>query len=90
MYNCSKAALNLATIEFRNAEIREVAQEKDRISFWTVNPGHCKTGFNSYRGVKDPMEGAEVVVRLLTGRRGEITSGTSWEFEHGTFQQVPW
>jgi NAD(P)-dependent dehydrogenase (short-subunit alcohol dehydrogenase family) len=90
MYNCSKAALNLATIEFRNAEFREVAQEIDRITFWTVSPGHCKTGFNNFRGVKNPLEGAEVVVRLLASRRMEIRSGTFWEFEYGNFQQVAW
>ncbi|KAI0380132.1 hypothetical protein F5Y04DRAFT_282262 [Hypomontagnella monticulosa] len=90
MYNCSKVAINLLTIEFRNSEIREVANEMDRITFWAANPGYCKTAFNNFMGHKDPLEGAEVAVRLLESRRTEIASGTFWEFEDGNFQQVPW
>ncbi|KAI1876856.1 uncharacterized protein JN550_000928 [Neoarthrinium moseri] len=90
MYDCSKAALNLAMIEFRNSEVREIPQEKDRITFWAVSPGHCRTGFNGFRGTKDPLEGAEAVSRLLASRRAEIPSGTFWECEYGNFQQIPW
>lgn len=90
MYDCSKAALNLATIEFRNEEIRHFPQASDQITFWTVSPGHCRTGFNDFRGTKDPLEGAEAAVRLLESKRGAIPSGTFWEFEYGNFQQVPW
>ncbi|KAI8632476.1 hypothetical protein F5Y19DRAFT_365567 [Xylariaceae sp. FL1651] len=90
VYNCAKAALNLATVEFRNDEFRQVANESDRITFWTVNPGYCKTGFNNFRGLKDPLEGAEATARLVGSRRGEVPSGTFWEFEQGNFQQVPW
>lgn len=90
MYNCSKAAINLLTIEFRNSEIREVPNEMDRITFWTANPGYCKTAFNNFTGHKDPLEGAEVAARLLESKRMEIESGTFWEFEQGNFQQVPW
>ncbi|XXG94333.1 hypothetical protein Hte_000587 [Hypoxylon texense] len=89
MYNCSKAALNLVTIEFRNAEFK-IANELDRITFWAASPGHCKTAFNNFRGFKDPLEGAEVTARLLESRRFEIPPGTFWEFEQGNFQQVPW
>ncbi|KAI0175828.1 hypothetical protein GGR52DRAFT_538310 [Hypoxylon sp. FL1284] len=90
LYNCSKAAPNLVTIELRNAEFREVANEMDRITFWAASPGHCKTAFNNFRGFKDPLEGAEVTARLLESRRFEIPSGTFWEFEQGNFQQVLW
>ncbi|KAH8681121.1 hypothetical protein BX600DRAFT_12639 [Xylariales sp. PMI_506] len=89
-YDCSKAALNLAMIEFRNAEYREATDQRSHLTYWAVGPGHCKTGFNNFRGTKDPLEGAEVVMRLLESRRGEIPSGTFWEFEYGTFQQVAW
>ncbi|KAI1098296.1 hypothetical protein F4804DRAFT_325175 [Jackrogersella minutella] len=90
MYSCSKAAINLMTVEFRNAELRDVVNEMDRITIWAANPGHCKTAFNSFRGYKDPLSGAEVAARLLESRRFEIPSGTFWEFEQGNFQQVPW
>ncbi|KAI1253574.1 hypothetical protein MGN70_005784 [Eutypa lata] len=90
LYGCSKAALNLATIEFRNEELREVADEKDRVTFWAVCPGYCKTGLNGFKGFKDPVEGAAVTARLLGSRRGEILSGTFWGLEKGNFGQIPW
>ncbi|KAK0384542.1 hypothetical protein NLU13_8628 [Sarocladium strictum] len=90
-YDCAKAALNLALLEFRNQELRSCCPHpRDHITFWAVGPGHCRTGFNGFRGFKDPVEGAEVVARLLRTRRGEIPSGTFWEVEHGNFQQIPW
>jgi hypothetical protein len=55
-----------------------------------MSPGHCKTAFNGYRGKKDPIEGAESVVRLLETTKGEIEAGTFWEYENASFQQVPW
>ena len=64
--------------------------EGERVTFWAVSPGHCKTGFNNFRGRKDPLEGAEVVVRLLEAERGAIQGGTFWEFENGAFQEAPW
>ena len=77
-------------IEFRNDEIRFIAHPKDHITFWAVGPGHCKTQFNGFRGSKDPVEGAEVVRRLLLSRKGEVPSGTFWEYEYENFQQVAW
>uniref|UniRef100_A0A0D2YAI2 Uncharacterized protein n=1 Tax=Fusarium oxysporum (strain Fo5176) TaxID=660025 RepID=A0A0D2YAI2_FUSOF len=59
------------------------------ITFWAVSPGHCKTAFNGYKGRKDPLEGAEAVVRLLESTKGDIEPGTFWEYENGSFQQVP-
>ncbi|KAI1333007.1 hypothetical protein F5Y16DRAFT_393412 [Xylariaceae sp. FL0255] len=41
MYNCSKAALNLATIDFQNTELKQVEREEDRITFWATSPGYC-------------------------------------------------
>jgi hypothetical protein len=63
---------------------------QDGITFWAVSPGHCKTAFNGYRGKKDPIEGAESVLRLLESEKGNIDGGTFWEYENGDFQQVPW
>jgi hypothetical protein len=65
-------------------------EEQPGITFWAVSPGHCKTAFNGYRGKKDPIEGAESVVRLLETTKGEIEAGTFWEYENASFQQVPW
>lgn len=58
----AKADLNMLTLQMQLAEER---REDSRITYWAVSPGHCKTGFNGYRGKKDPLEGAESVVRLL-------------------------
>lgn len=90
LYDCSKVALNLLTIDLRNTEVSEVADEKDRVSFWTVCPGYCKTEFNGLKGHKDPTAGAAVTARLLESGRGEIPSGTFWGLEEGKFEQIPW
>ncbi|KAG4428463.1 hypothetical protein IFR05_016049, partial [Cadophora sp. M221] len=37
---------------------------KGEVEFFAANPGYCKTAFNGFRGTKDPLDGAEVVVRL--------------------------
>ncbi|RYC58343.1 hypothetical protein CHU98_g7857 [Xylaria longipes] len=87
-YCVVKAALNMFTVHLQAAE--HVANEDNKITFWVANPGHCKTGFNGFRGHKDPLEGAEVVLRLLKSERGDIQEGTFWEFEDGKFRQVPW
>lgn len=78
----------MLTLHFQVAEDR--LPESQRITFWAVSPGHCKTAFNGYRGTKEPVDGAEVVIRLLEAGRGEIEAGTFWEFEHGEFRVVPW
>ncbi len=88
-YCIAKAALNMLTVHFQLAE-ENSHLANERISFWAVNPGHCKTAFNGYRGIKDPIEGAEAFVRLLEAKRGDIQPGTFWEFEEGEFRTVPW
>lgn len=66
------------------------ASENRRISFWVVSPGFTKTGFNKFRGTKDPLDSAEAFVRLLEAEKGTIAAGTFWEFEEGQFRIVPW
>lgn len=78
----------MLTVHFQAAEEHRV--EDDKVTFWAVNPGHCKTGFNGFRGQKDPLDGAEVVMRLLESERDAIRGGTFWEFEKGDFQMIPW
>ncbi|KAE9371474.1 NAD(P)-binding protein [Stipitochalara longipes BDJ] len=94
-YSISKAALNSLTIEMQKAE--DVLEDGDRkgegwgkVEFWAANPGHCKTAFNGYRGTKDPIDGAEVVVQLVMGKRGQWKKGGFWEFEEGVMREVPW
>ena len=52
-------------------------------------PGHCKTAFNGFRGTKDPLDGARVVLELALSERDEFKSGF-WEFENGEMREVPW
>ncbi|KAF4341533.1 hypothetical protein FBEOM_4578 [Fusarium beomiforme] len=87
-YCVSKVGLNMLMLHLQNAE--NYSENDSKISFWAISPGHCKTSFNGYRGKKDPLEGAEVVVRLLEAEKGQIESGTFWEYESGIFGQVPW
>ncbi|RTE84011.1 hypothetical protein BHE90_001390 [Fusarium euwallaceae] len=87
-YSIAKAGLSMLTLQLQLAE--ESKEEESRITYWAVSPGHCKTAFNGYRGKKHPLEGAESVIRLLETKKGEIETGTFWEYENGSFQQVPW
>lgn len=87
-YCVVKAALNMLTVHLQAAE--DAKDEGDRVTFWSVNPGHCKTGFNGFRGLKDPLDGAEVVIRLMESEKGAVAGGTFWELEQGEFRPIPW
>tara|TARA_R110002060_G_scaffold56606_5_gene66973 strand:- start:814 stop:1308 length:495 start_codon:yes stop_codon:yes gene_type:complete len=94
-YSISKAAVNSLTIELQKVE--DALCEEDRgeenevgrgnVKFFAANPGHCKTAFNGFKGTKDPLDGAEVVVRLVAG---DGKKGGFWEFEEGVLKEVPW
>ncbi|GJN70643.1 short chain dehydrogenase [Purpureocillium lilacinum] len=90
-YCIVKAGLNMLTLHLQAAEDNDDDHDGEtRITFWAVSPGHCKTGFNGFRGTKDPLDGAEVVLRLLESQAGEIPGGTFWEYEGGEFRMPPW
>lgn len=57
--------------------------------FYAANPGHCRTGFNGFRGKKDPVEGARVVVELVL-KEGEGCRGGFWEWEDEGLREVAW
>ena len=56
--------------------------EKERhggdVEYQGVNPGHCKTAFNGYRGARDPVEGVAAVVELIGHEKGWKDCGI-WE-----------
>ena len=79
-YTVSKTALNAFGIEL----LKKVGEKGVKV--YSVSPGHCKTEFNGWRGTKDPLDGARVVVELI---EGDKQSGF-WEFEEGQLRQVPW
>ena len=80
-YTVSKTALNITTLE--------QAKLYPDILFQLASPGHCKTAFNGYRGTKDPVDGAKVVVDLALCGRDKYVPGF-WEFEEDKMRQVPW
>lgn len=83
-YSVSKTALNAMTIEMQKAE----DQQGGNIKFFLACPGHCKTAFNGYRGLKDPLDGARVVEQLVLAADGEFDFGF-YEYEDG-IKKVPW
>jgi NAD(P)-dependent dehydrogenase (short-subunit alcohol dehydrogenase family) len=91
-YSISKVALNALTIEQQKIENARTGNEQDggKVDFYAINPGHCKTAFNGWRGLKDPLDGAEVVVRLVMAKRGKWKAGSFLEFEDGEMREVPW
>lgn len=93
-YSISKAALSCLTIELWKAEEQRVKQNggkgDGRVEVYAVNPGHCKTAFNGFRGTRDPLDGAEIVVRLVLAEKGTWRSGSFLEEEGGVVKEVPW
>ncbi|KAF2792573.1 short chain dehydrogenase/reductase family protein [Melanomma pulvis-pyrius CBS 109.77] len=96
-YGTSKVAVNGLTAHLQVAENDRIALAKDKgtmanvseVKYYSVAPGFLKTALTRFneRG-KDPVEGAEVVVRLLLA--DDFPGGTQWEMEDGKMQQVPW
>lgn len=79
----------MLTVQFQGMEDQRLGD--DCVTFWAVNPGYCSTGFNGFTGVKDPMDGAEVVVKLLeSSKKADNSGGTFWEFEKGELRIIPW
>ena len=83
-YGVSKTALNALTVEYAKAE--------PRVRFYAASPGRCRTAFNGFRGPKDPLDGAKVVVELVMAEGEKYGSGTFWEMEggDGEARRVPW
>ena len=80
-YSISKVALNALTIEQQKQE--NARKEGEKVDFFTMNPGHCKTAFNGWKGPKDPVDGAEVVVQLVMKERGAWVPGSLRSLRRG-------
>ena len=85
-YSISKTALNALTVEMSRYE------ENKGVMFQMISPGHCKTEFNGYRGTRDPMEGANVVVECVVKGRGELENAGFWETRGDARElvRIPW
>ncbi|KAL6308517.1 hypothetical protein BKA93DRAFT_762875 [Sparassis latifolia] len=82
-YSTSKTALNVLTIEYQKLH--------PNVLFQTIDPGYCKTGMNGYRGPRDPLDGASVIVKLANAARDKYKSGF-WAMDNGAEEcsTVPW
>lgn len=84
-YCASKTALNMLTVEYGKDPANE------NIVIQSVSPGHCRTAFNNYRGTKDPLDGAKVIVHLVHSGTSNFDNGF-WQMEEGDSSpvRVPW
>ena len=71
-YNVSKAALNMLSVEYAKAE--------PEVQIYSACPGFCNTAFNGWKGTKDPLDGAKVIVELVLAAEG-IYEGGFWHME---------
>ena len=85
-YSVSKTALNALTLEMAKFP------ENEGVQFQVVGPGHCKTEFNGYRGTRDPLEGANVVVELVNAEKGTVPNAGFWQTEGASKElvRIPW
>jgi NAD(P)-dependent dehydrogenase (short-subunit alcohol dehydrogenase family) len=85
-YSVSKTALNALTLEMAKFP------ENQGVQFHVIGPGHCKTEFNGFRGTRDPLEGANVVVELVNAEKGTVTNAGFWQTEGASRElvRIPW
>lgn len=83
IYSISKTALNALTVEYAKLE--------PIVAFNAPSPGHCLTVFNDFRGIKDPLAGAKVIVELELAERVKYEDGfRRLEREGKEANIVPW
>jgi NAD(P)-dependent dehydrogenase (short-subunit alcohol dehydrogenase family) len=70
-YSISKLAMNVLMLELKKQEEQVEEKQGSRISYQAVNPGHCKTGLNGFRGKRDPFEGVKVLEEMAVCERGK-------------------
>ncbi|KAJ5267906.1 hypothetical protein N7478_010714 [Penicillium angulare] len=80
-YSISKTGVNILTLE--------MAKVYKNVCFYCASPGHCRTALNNYRGKKNPIDGAKVIVELAVSRKGQYDPGF-WELENGMMSQIAW
>lgn len=81
-YSISKVALNVLGLE--------LAKLYPDVKFYAANPGHCKTALNGFKGARDPLDGAKVVIELALASEGGFESGFwGWD-EEGGVRKMAW
>lgn len=66
-----------------------MAKLHNNIRFYCASAGHCGTAFNNYKGTKDLLDGARVIIELAVSESGQFAPGF-WEFENDAMSCVPW
>ncbi|KEF59899.1 uncharacterized protein A1O9_04747 [Exophiala aquamarina CBS 119918] len=85
-YAVSTSALNMLSIEMS----RDPANRN--VEFSLASPGHCKTAFNGFKGKRDPLEGANVVVELVRAGKDRYRNAGIWETTGDSLDlvEIPW
>lgn len=91
IYNTSKTALNMVTLmQSKNL----IAHTNPNLKVNAASPGHVKTPFNNFTGLRTLEEGAAVYVYLATldddGPSGQLIGNHSPFSSDGKFVQIPW
>lgn len=91
VYNASKTALNMVTLmQSKNL----VEHTKSNLKVNAASPGHVKTPFNNFTGLRTLEEGAAVYVYLATlhddGPTGQLIGNHAPFSTDGSFVQIPW
>lgn len=91
VYNTSKAALNMVTLmQAKNLP----ALTKPNLKVNAASPGHVKTPFNNFTGLRTREEGAAVYVYLATlpddGPTGQLIGNHAPFSSDNSFVQIPW
>jgi len=91
VYNTSKTALNMVTLmQSKNL----IAHTSPNLKVNAASPGHVKTPFNNFTGLRTLEEGAAVYVYLATleddGPSGQLIGNHAPFSSDGKFVQIPW
>ncbi|TKY90020.1 hypothetical protein EX895_000018 [Sporisorium graminicola] len=91
VYNTSKAALNMVTV-MQSKNLPQLTKANLKVN--AASPGHVKTPFNNFTGLRTLEEGAAVYVHLATladdGPTGQLIGNHAPFASDGRFVQIPW
>lgn len=90
VYNTSKSAVNMVTL----MQAKNLVALVPNLKVNAASPGHVKTPFNNFTGLRTLEEGAEVYVHLATiseeGPTGQLIGNHAPFSKDGSFVQIPW
>ena len=66
IYRCTKTAMNSMMVSYTRA------LEKEGFVVSGSNPGYCATNLNAYNGLRDPREGANLLVRAAIEPKDKV------------------